>query len=38
VAGKVSIMLDGKDLPSDDPLTDLITRWDLQKVKELAGA
>jgi hypothetical protein len=38
VGGKVSIMLDGRDLPNGDPLIDLATRWDLAKVKALAGA
>jgi hypothetical protein len=37
VGSKVSIMLDGKDLTDGTPLVDLATRWDLAKVKSLAG-
>lgn len=37
VLGKASILLDGKQLDGPDPLVDLATRWDLRKVKEIAG-
>jgi hypothetical protein len=37
IGNKVSIMLDGKDLTDGEPLVDLATRWDLAKVKALAG-
>jgi hypothetical protein len=37
VAGKVTIMLEGSGLESGDPLVDLATRWDLKRVKEIAG-
>ncbi len=37
VLGKASILLDGKQLDSGDALVDLATRWDLKKVKEIAG-
>jgi hypothetical protein len=37
VGGKVSIMLDGKGLSGTEPLVDLASHWDIQKVKQLAG-
>jgi hypothetical protein len=37
VAGKVTIMLEGTGLENGDPLVDLASRWDLKRVKEIAG-
>ena len=37
VGGKASLMLDGKGLPGPEPLVDLATRWDLKRVREIAG-
>ena len=37
VGGKITIMLDGKNIPSGDPLVELINRWDVKKVREVAG-
>ena len=37
VGSKVSIMMDGRAMTDGDALVDLATRWDLKKVKELAG-
>lgn len=38
LGGKVSIMLQGSGLDDGTPMTELIDRWDLQKVKEIAGS
>ncbi len=37
VGGKVSIMLDGRGLAGTEPLVELASHWDIQKVKQLAG-
>lgn len=37
VGGKVTIMLEGKDIANGDPLVELANRWDLKKVREVAG-
>lgn len=37
VGGKVTIMLDGKGLPSGGPLVELAGRWDLARVRQIAG-
>jgi hypothetical protein len=37
LGGKATIMLQGSNLESGDPVTDLAQRWDLKKVRELAG-
>ncbi len=37
LGGKVSIMLQGHDLADSDPMVALINKWDLKKVKEMAG-
>jgi hypothetical protein len=37
VGGKVTIMLDGRGLDSSDPLIELANRWDIKKVREIAG-
>ena len=37
VGGKVTIMVDGRDIPSGDPLVELANRWDVKKVREIAG-
>ena len=37
LGGKATIMLDGKNLDSGEPLAELAQRWDLGKVKELLG-
>jgi hypothetical protein len=37
VGGKVTIMLDGRGLDSSDPLVELANRWDIKKVREIAG-
>jgi hypothetical protein len=37
VGGKVSLLLDGKDLPSSDPLVQLANAWDIKKLREVAG-
>ena len=37
LGGKATVMLEGKDVPSGDPLEDLAQRWDLKKAKELLG-
>ena len=37
VGGKVSIMLDGKGIDGTEPLVELASRWDIRKVRELAG-
>jgi hypothetical protein len=37
VGGKVTLMLDGKDLDNSDPLVQLANAWDLKKVREIAG-
>ena len=38
VGGKVSITLEGSGLDSAQPMVDLADRWDLRKVKALAGS
>jgi hypothetical protein len=37
VGGKVTLMLDGKDLANSDPLVQLANTWDVKKVREIAG-
>ena len=37
VGGKVTIMVDGRDIASGDPLVELVNRWDVRKVREIAG-
>jgi hypothetical protein len=37
VAGKVTIMLEGTNLAGADPMVDLANRWDIKRVKEIAG-
>lgn len=37
LAGKVTIMLTGEGLAGPEPLVELAHRWDLQKVRALAG-
>jgi hypothetical protein len=37
VGGKVTIMLDGRGLDNADPLIELASRWDIKKVREIAG-
>jgi hypothetical protein len=37
VGGKATIMLQGQDVASGDPLVELANRWDIKKVKELVG-
>jgi hypothetical protein len=37
VGGKVTLMLDGKDLDNSDPLVQLANAWDVKKVREIAG-
>ena len=37
VGGKVTLMLDGKNLDSSDPLVQLANAWDIKKVREIAG-
>lgn len=37
LGGKATIMLQGQQLPSSDPLVELANQWDLKKVKELLG-
>ena len=37
VGGKITIVVDGRDIASGDPLVELINRWDVKKVREIAG-
>lgn len=37
LGGKLTIMLDGKGLASADPMVELVNRWDLAKLREIAG-
>lgn len=37
VGGKATIMLEGSDIASPDPMVELAGRWDLGKVREIAG-
>jgi hypothetical protein len=37
LGGKGTVMVEGKNLASGDPLVDLARRWDLAKAKELLG-
>jgi hypothetical protein len=37
IGGKISIMLQGHDLAGSDPMVALINKWDLKKVKDIAG-
>lgn len=37
LGGKGTLMLQGHDVPSSDPLVALANKWDLKKVKELLG-
>ena len=36
--GKGTIMLQSENLAGGEPLVDLASRWDLQRVRELLGA
>ena len=37
VGGKITIVVDGRDIASGDPRVELINRWDVKKVREVAG-
>ena len=37
VGGKVTLMLDGKDLDNSDLLVQLANAWDVKKMREIAG-
>ncbi len=37
LGGKGTVMIEGKNLDSGDPMVDLAQRWDLAKAKELLG-
>lgn len=37
LGGKGTVMIEGKNLDSADPMIDLAQRWDLAKVKQLLG-
>ncbi len=37
LGGKISLMVEGSNLDGPEPMTALVERWDLKKVKEVAG-
>lgn len=37
IGGKVSIMLEGRGIAGTEPLVELAGRWDIRRVRELAG-
>ena len=37
LGGKGTVMIEGKNLASADPLVDLAQRWDLAKARALLG-
>ena len=37
IGGKATLMLQGHQVSSSDPLVELANRWDLKTVKELLG-
>lgn len=38
IGGKATIMLQGHNVASGDPLVDLATKWDVKRVRELLGS
>src|SRR3712207_2502025 len=37
IGGRVSIMLEGRGIAGTEPLVELASRWDIRRVRELAG-